>query len=110
MTNASIRKFMPAKKTIPTTIDGFYIKSLTIAESKAIAKAHSQLTADDLADEKISEDLTMKLFSLACDETGEAFEEFETYEKIESLSIDEFNLFANAIKEALVPGAASEKK
>ncbi len=101
---------MPAKKTIETSIDGFYIKALTIAESKAIAKSHSELSAEDLADEKVSEELTMKLFALACDENGEAFEEFESFQSIEQLSVDEFNLFANAIKDALVPGAASEKK
>lgn len=110
MTKASIRKFMPAKTVIETSIPGFYIKALSIAESKELAKAHSNLTADEVLDEKKSEELTMRLFGLACDETGDSFEEFATYQEVEKLSVEEFNLFANAIKDALVPGASSEKK
>ncbi|QCO57443.1 hypothetical protein EOK75_17160 (plasmid) [Pseudorhodobacter turbinis] len=109
MTKTSIRKFMPKKNVIETSIEGFYIRALSIAESKAIAKAHSSLTKKDLASEKVSQDLTMKLFALACDATGESFEEFETFESIESLSVEEFNAFANAIKDALVPGSADKK-
>lgn len=107
---SSIRKFQPKKEVIETSIKGFYIKALTIKESKEIVDSQTGLTAEQLMDEEFAKKLTMKLFSLACDENGEAFDEFETYEKIEELSIEEFNMFADAIKEALIPGAASEKK
>ncbi|MFN3895741.1 MAG: hypothetical protein ACK4KU_14525 [Acinetobacter sp.] len=107
---ATIRKFKDKKKVIETEIDGFYIRSLTISESKEIVKAHSTLTEDDLINEELSQKLTMQLFGLACDEHGEAFDEFSTYDEVEKLSLEEFNMFANAIKNALVPGASSEKK
>ncbi|MBQ2262718.1 MAG: hypothetical protein II336_15270 [Loktanella sp.] len=107
---ASIRKFKEKTPVIETSIEGFYIRSLTIAESKEIVRAHSSLTEDDLLDSELSEKLTSQLFGLACDENGEPFDEFKTYEDIEKLSLDEFNLFAEAIKDALVPGTASEKK
>lgn len=100
---ATIRKFADKKKVVETSIPGFYIRSLNIKESKAMAKSHAGLTPEDFQDEKTSERLTMELFALACDEKGESFEEFETYEAIEQLSLEEFNAFANAIKEALVP-------
>jgi hypothetical protein len=107
---ATIRKFQDKKKVIETSVPGFYIKALSISESKEIAQAHAKLTAEDLQNEQTNIDLTLKLFGLACDADGEAFEEFATYADIEKLSLTEFNLFANAIKEALVPGATSEKK
>lgn len=107
---ATIRKFQDKKKVIETSIEGFYIRALNIKESKELAKAHSNLSAEDMQDEQKAKELTMSLFALACDAKGESFEEFETYEAIEELSLEEFNMFANAIKEALVPGDASVKK
>jgi cyclopropane fatty-acyl-phospholipid synthase-like methyltransferase len=106
----SIRKFMPKKEVLETSIEGFYIRALSIAESKEIAKAHSSLTEDDLKSESVTEELTMKLFDLACDATGEKFDEFASFGEIEKLSVEEFNAFANAIKDALVPSGTSEKK
>lgn len=107
---SSIRKFQDKKKVIETSIDGFYIRALTIKESKELAKAHSNLSEADLQDEAKARELTMSLFALACDAKGESFDEFATFEAIEELSLEEFNMFANAIKEALIPGDASVKK
>lgn len=107
---ATIRKFKPKTSVIETSIEGFFIKSLSIAEQKEIAKAHSKIRKEDLEDEKVSAELTMKLFGLACNENGEQFDEFKTIEEIEKLSVPEFNMFANAIKEALAPGEHDKKK
>ncbi len=107
---ASIRDFKEKKKVIETEIEGFYIKALSIKESKEIAKVHGELSKKVDKDDKANEKITMKLFGLACDKDGEAFDEFATFESIEELDIEEFNMFANAIKDALVPGASSAKK
>lgn len=106
----SIRTFQPRKEVVETEIKGFYIKAITIAESREILNSHTRLTPEDLQDEEISRRLTVDLFGLARDENGETFDEFSTYEEIEKLSLEEFNMFADAIKAALIPNGASEKK
>lgn len=107
---ASIRKVKDSKKVIATSIPGFYIKALSIRAAQELAESHQALTQEDLRSKEKSRELTMTLFGLACDEKGESFDEFASYEEIENLSLDEFNEFAEAIKDALVPGTSSEKK
>jgi hypothetical protein len=107
---ASIRKVKDKKKVLATSIPGFYIRALSIKESQELAVSYQSLSQDELKSEEKSQELTMALFGLACDEKGESFDEFATYEEIGKLTLEEFNEFATAIKDALVPGGSSEKK
>lgn len=106
----SIRKIVDKKKVVETSIPGFYIKALTIIESKKLAEQHANIKPEDLKDDVKAQELTLSLFALACDENGQPFDEFATYTDIEQLSLEEFNMFAEAIKDALVPGNSATKK
>lgn len=90
-----------------TSINGLFIKSLSVREAKELSQKHTTLANEGLQSEEVSEQLILELFALACDENGESFDEFSCLDSIEQLSLEEFNAFANAIKEALVPGEAA---
>lgn len=93
-------------KPIPLIIEGIFIRDMPAAE----IEAKFSNMAEEL--QKEPETVITRLFTdLICDETGESFEDCQTFEGItETLSVATINAIVNAIPLAMMPTEENAKK